>query len=118
MSAFSVGRCRAAKRAALKLPGSDPKRSFYRLAGAMKIVDPPFRRLPRGPRNYAADEPMHPVQIAGYRRMTVAEKLDDLAQMYQFARQLTATGVRMRHPDWSAEEVEREVREHMLYGVS
>ena len=84
----------------------------------MKLIDPHIRRLRTRPRNYAADEPMHPLQIAGYRRMTVAQKLDQLAEMYRFCRELTATGVRMRHPDWNEEQVEREVREHMLYGVS
>ena len=84
----------------------------------MKLVDPHIRTLIRQPRNYAADEPMHPMQVAGYRRMTVAEKLDGLAQMYRMARALTAAGTRMRHPEWSEEEVEREVRERILYGIS
>ena len=84
----------------------------------MKLIDLHFRRLPRPSRNYAADEPMHPLQIAGYRRKTVAQKLDGLAEMYRFGRKLTATGIRMRHPDWSEEEIEREVRERMLYGTT
>lgn len=61
---------------------------------------------------------MHPLQIAHYRRMTVAQKLDALAQMYRFGRSLMAAGVRMRHPDWDDEAVERQVREQLLYGVS
>lgn len=84
----------------------------------MKLIDPHVRSLTRQPRNYAVDEPMHPMQVAAYRRMTVAQKLDRLADMYRLARGLMAAGTRMRHPEWSAEEVEREVRERMLYGVS
>lgn len=84
----------------------------------MKLVDPHIRGPLRQPRNYAADEPMHPLQVAHYRRMTVAQKLDALAQMYQMGRALAVAGVRMRHPDWDDEAVERQVREQMLYGPS
>ena len=84
----------------------------------MKLVDPHIRGPLRHPRNYAADEPMHPLQVAHYRRMTVAEKLDALAQMYRMGRSLAEAGVRMRHPDWDDETVERQVREQMLYGAS
>ena len=83
----------------------------------MKLVDPHLRHASRR-RNYAADEPMDPRQVAAYRRMSVAEKLDDMARLYWVARELVATGVRMRHPEWSEEQVEREVRERMLYGVT
>lgn len=84
----------------------------------MKLIDPHLRSLTHQPRNYAADEPMHPMQVAAYRRMTVAQKLDQLAGMYKMAREMMAAGTRMRHPEWSDEEIEREVRERMLYGVS
>lgn len=84
----------------------------------MKLIDVHLRNPAARKRNYAADEPMHPLQVAHYRRMTVAQKLDALAQMYQLGRGLAAAGVRMRHPDWDDEAVERQVREQMLYGVS
>jgi hypothetical protein len=61
---------------------------------------------------------MHPLQVAHYRKMTVAQKLDALAEMYYLSRSITAAGIRMRHPDWDDEAVEREVREMMLYGTS
>jgi hypothetical protein len=83
----------------------------------MKLIDPHLRG-PRGKRNYAADEPMHPLQVQHYRKMTVAEKLDDLAAMYRLARSLAATGIRMRHPDWDDEAVEEQVRKQMLYGAA
>ena len=92
---------------------------FYREISKqpMTLVDPHLR-TPQPPRNYAADEPMHPLQIERYRRMTFAEKLDALAQLYWSGREWMAAGTRMRHPNWSEEEVQREVRLRMLYGVS
>ena len=84
----------------------------------MKLIDPHLRGVKFRERNYAADEPMHPIQIAGYRKMTVAQKLDRLSALYCSARAMMATGVRMRHPDWNDEQVEREVREAVPYGVS
>ena len=83
----------------------------------MTLADPHIRG-PRPKGHYAADEPMHPMQIAAYRRMTPAQKLDGLAAMYRFARSLAEAGIRMRHPDWDDAAVERAVREQMLYGVS
>ena len=61
---------------------------------------------------------MHPMQIAAYRRMTPAQKLDCLAEMYRFSRSLAEAGIRMRHPDWDDAAAKCAVREHMLYGVS
>lgn len=84
----------------------------------MKFVDPHLRTPSRPGRNYSTDEPMHPLQVAAYRRMTAAQKLDRLAEMYRVARTLMVAGSRMRHPEWSEEQVEREVRARMLYGVS
>ena len=60
---------------------------------------------------------MHPLQIEKYRRMTIAEKLDALAEMYWLSRGLLATGTRMRHPDWTPEQIEEEVRIRMLHGA-
>lgn len=84
----------------------------------MKLVDPHLRSSRPRRRNYAADEAMHPMQIAAYQRMSFAEKLDDLAQLYWAAREAAASGARMRHPEWSEEQIEREVRERMLYGAT
>ncbi|EDY19890.1 hypothetical protein CfE428DRAFT_2479 [Chthoniobacter flavus Ellin428] len=84
----------------------------------MKSVDLHIREAPLKGRNYAADEPMHPLQIRAYRRMTPAEKLDRMAALYESTQQFFAAGVRMRHPDWSEEQIKREVRDSILYGVS
>ncbi len=52
---------------------------------------------------------MHPVQRDIYRRMTPAEKWRRLVELDQTARAIKRAGVRMLHPDWTDEEVEREV---------
>ena len=83
----------------------------------MTLVDP-HNRAPLQPRNYAVDEKMHPLQIERYKRMTFEEKLDALAEMYWMSRELMASGIRMRHPDWTPEHVAREVRDRMLYGTA
>jgi hypothetical protein len=82
----------------------------------MKLVDLHLREAPPQKRNYAADEPMHPLQIRAYRKMSPAEKLDRLAQLHASACALFEAGVRMRHPEWSEDEVRCEVRASLLYG--
>jgi hypothetical protein len=41
-----------------------------------------------------------------FRRMTPAEKSKIVEQMSEEARQLARCGIRLRHPDYSSEEVE------------
>jgi hypothetical protein len=84
----------------------------------MKLIDLHLRETPPQKRNYSADEPMHPLQIKKYREMTPAEKLDALAELYASACAIYAAGVRKRHPEYTEEEVQREVRATILYGVS
>jgi hypothetical protein len=78
----------------------------------------PFRFQPKRKRNYAADEKLHPVQIAGYRKMTPAEKIDRIAAFWKGAQAMMAGGIRHRHPDWTDEQVAAELRRRMLYGVT
>ena len=84
----------------------------------MKLIDPHLRSATPQPRNYAADEPMHPLQIRAYRGMSAAQKLDRLADLCECATAMLVAGIRMRHPDWSEKQIEQEVRERILYGVS
>lgn len=84
----------------------------------MNLVDFQVRGEPARRRNHTADEPMHPLQIKGYRAMTPAEKLDRLAQMWDCRRALMAAGIRSRRPEMSEEEVAGEVRERILYGAT
>jgi len=56
------------------------------------------------------DEEPSPEQIAAYRRMTPAQRLERAEQLYWTAREVKAAGVRWQHPDWSEEQVKAEVR--------
>jgi len=60
-------------------------------------------------------EAMHPVQLEGFRRMTPAEKLRMVAELYHAGIQLRMAGLRMAHPDWPEERLEREARRALLY---
>lgn len=58
---------------------------------------------------------MHPVQVEGFRRMTPAEKLRLLCELYEAGIRLRMAGLRMAHPDWPDERLEREARRALLY---
>jgi hypothetical protein len=55
-----------------------------------------------------------PMQIDIYRRMTPEQKWDVAGALYDTARKLTEAGERMRHPDWTDEQVQRAVSRRML----
>jgi hypothetical protein len=44
------------------------------------------------------EDPIHPVQIESFRRMTPAEKLRMVAELYHAGIQLRIAGLRMAHP--------------------
>ena len=46
------------------------------------------------------DDPLHPVQIEGFRRMTPAQKLRMVCDLYEAGIQLRVAGLRMKHPDY------------------
>lgn len=58
---------------------------------------------------------MHPVQLEGFRRMTPEEKLRAVCELYQAGIQLRMAGLRMQHPEWAEERLEREARRSLLY---
>ena len=60
-------------------------------------------------------ERIHPVQIEGFRRMSPARKLRMVADLYQAGIQLRVAGLRMTHPDWSAERLEFEARRSLRH---
>jgi hypothetical protein len=62
------------------------------------------------------DEPLHPVQIEGFRGMSPAEKLQMVADLYHAGIRLRMAGLRMVHPDWPEERLEREARRALLLG--
>lgn len=61
------------------------------------------------------NEPFHPVQIEGFRRMSPAEKLQMVADLYVAGIRLKAAGLRMAHPEWPQERLDREARTSLLY---
>ena len=64
------------------------------------------------------DEETGPDQIAALRRMTPEERWRAARQLYWSARRLRAAYLRDRHPDWSEEQVEEEVRRVFLHARS
>ena len=60
-------------------------------------------------------EMMHPRQIEGFRRMTPAQKLQMVAELYRAGIRLRMAGLRMAHPDWPDERLEHEARRALLY---
>ena len=64
------------------------------------------------------DEPFHAAQVAAWRRMSPAEKIEIAMAMYWEARDLKADYLRRRHPDWTADEIEAAVREIFLLATT
>lgn len=60
-------------------------------------------------------EPIHPVQLEGFRRMTPAEKLKMVDELYHTGIRLRMAGLRLAHPDWPDERLEQEARRSLLY---
>jgi len=61
------------------------------------------------------DEPIHPVQLEGFRRMTPAQKLQRVAELYEAGIRLRVAGLRMAHPDWPEARLDFEARRSLLY---
>jgi hypothetical protein len=57
---------------------------------------------------------MSPEEIRILRALTPAQKLEAIERLYWTARSLKAAWLRQRHPDWSEDAVQREVREIFL----
>ena len=60
-------------------------------------------------------EPIHPIQVEGFKRMRPAEKLRMVAELYETGIRLRVAGLRLAHPDWSGERLEFEARRSLLY---
>ena len=60
-------------------------------------------------------EAPHPVQIEGFRRMTPAQKLQMVADLYHAGIRLKAAGLRLAHPDWPEGRLEFEARRSLMY---
>jgi hypothetical protein len=53
-------------------------------------------------------------QIEAIRRLSPSERLRTAFTMSEQARQLSLAGIRRRHPEWTDEQVKRELRRLML----
>jgi len=60
-------------------------------------------------------EEIHPVQIEGFRRMTPAQKIRMVCDLYAAGIRLRMAGLRMTHPEWPQARLEREARRSLLY---
>ena len=54
-------------------------------------------------------EPLHPIQAERLRAMTPAEKWEVAKGLLRTARETRRCGLALRHPDWSPEQIEREL---------
>jgi hypothetical protein len=73
---------------------------------------------PKPPKRDDDDVPLHPAQIAAYRRMTPEQKLAQASALYWQARALKAAWLRTQHPMWSEAEIEARVREIFLLATT
>jgi hypothetical protein len=51
------------------------------------------------------DESAWQVQVAGWRRMSPAQRVECAAEMSEYVRELVSIGIRARHPEYGADEV-------------
>jgi hypothetical protein len=66
------------------------------------------------PRIEVLDEP----SAAMYRAMTPAQRIAIVASAYRTARQLARSGIRLRQPDWTEEQIEQGIAQRMCRGTT
>jgi len=86
---------------------------MHHAADAADRLDPLARRA-----RDDDDVPLHPAQIAAYRRMTPAQKLALANDLYWQARALKAAWLRARHPSWTEDAIDARVREIFLLATT
>ena len=59
---------------------------------------------------FTVDNEIHPKQIEGFRLMTPAQKLRMVAELYEAGIALRVAGLRLAHPDWTSERLDRHAR--------
>jgi hypothetical protein len=57
----------------------------------------------------------HLIQTRIFQLMRPEEKLRLAERLYYSAREIKAAGLRLQHPEWSEEAVQKKVREIFLY---
>lgn len=60
-------------------------------------------------------DPIDPLQIERLRCMTPAQKLERVGELYEAEVRRRMAGLRLAHPDWSDERLEREARRSLLF---
>lgn len=61
------------------------------------------------------DADLTPEYVATLRRLTGPQKLRAASALYWSARKLKAAALRLQHPDWAEERIQREVSEIFLH---
>jgi hypothetical protein len=61
------------------------------------------------------NEPIHPAHLDSLKRATPAEKLAQVAALYEAGIRLRMAGLRMTHPDWSDDQREFEARRSLRH---
>ena len=56
-------------------------------------------------------------EIAPYKNMQYTDKLRLIASMHMQARAWKRAAFKAQHPDWTAEQIDKRVREVFLYGT-
>ena len=83
---------------------------------------PPFRLQENAPAwpapthpKFRLEEPVHPVQIAGFRKMTAAQKFRQMEEMYRWGVSVKKSQLTKEFPTWDEETLEREARRAYMY---
>lgn len=63
-------------------------------------------------------EGLHPEQVRALRRMTPAQRLEMGMQLIEEMRELRASMLRFEHPDWTATQMSRALRDFVLHAQS
>lgn len=61
---------------------------------------------------------LHPEQIKALRKMTPAQRLRNGLEFMEEMRQLKAAALRVRHPNWTPEQVAQALRDFVRNGAS
>jgi hypothetical protein len=62
-------------------------------------------------------EPLDPVMVEVLRKKTGAERLAIAFGMFTMAREMLTASLRARHPDWTDDQVRREVAHRLSHGA-
>jgi hypothetical protein len=54
-------------------------------------------------------EQLDPIVVESLRRMTPAERLARAFEMWDFATEMMTSVIRQEHPQWSTEQIQREI---------